>query len=254
VEGAKVKPINPARAAVSGLLSCLWARKGFLGPSEIFEGEDGFLKAYGEGAKPDALVRGLGQEFEILNAYLKLYAACRHAHAPMDAALMILQREKIPLSQIHEIIVETYPAAVRLAGIRRATTPSAGRFSIPFSVALVMKEKSAGADKYSDRTIGDEAIQGLAQKVKLLGSAKWEEVYPVKRGATVTIVDAKGREFAAELDLAKGEPENPASWDEVYEKFRSNAGLLLSPAEVESLGNAIADLENRSIEAIVGMI
>jgi 2-methylcitrate dehydratase PrpD len=148
-EGAKVKSINPARAAMSGLWSCLWARRGFRGPLNIFEGEDGYLKAFTDEAQQDRLVRNLGQEFEILNVYLKLYAACRHAHAPIDAALLLLNKNRINVSEIKEITVETYPAAVRLAGIRHATTPSAGRFSIPFSVALALKEKNAGADKYS---------------------------------------------------------------------------------------------------------
>ena len=37
VEGAKVKPINPARAATSGLLSCILAQRGARGPLGIFE-------------------------------------------------------------------------------------------------------------------------------------------------------------------------------------------------------------------------
>ncbi|MCJ7782621.1 MAG: MmgE/PrpD family protein, partial [Desulfobacterales bacterium] len=45
VEGAKVKPINPARAAMSGFLSCILAQKGAKGPLRIFEGEDGFFQA-----------------------------------------------------------------------------------------------------------------------------------------------------------------------------------------------------------------
>ena len=57
VEGSMVKPMNPARAAASGLLSCILALKGAKGPLEIFEGQDGYLKAFAEGVNQDMLNR-----------------------------------------------------------------------------------------------------------------------------------------------------------------------------------------------------
>jgi 2-methylcitrate dehydratase PrpD len=254
VVGARVKPINPAKAAMSGLFSCIMAQKGYQGPLHIFEGEDGYLKAVCDDVKHDLLFRGLGQEFEILKTYLKLYAACRHAHAPIDAALSAYNNARIDFSQIDRIEVETYPAAVRLAGIQDATTPSAGRFSIPFSVALVLKEQDAGADKYSDDTIHDEVIQGLAKKVKLTPSSKWEDRYPEKRGAKVTITTLDQETFSQEVELAKGEPENPASWDEVYKKFQRNAAQLISQQQVNQLGDSIHHLEDMALEKITRLI
>ena len=252
VEGAMVKPINPAKAAMSGLLSSILAEKGAKGPLHIFEGEDGYLKAVADEVDIDLLTRNLGQEFEILNVYLKLYAACRHAHAPIDAALLAFADSQMDVSAIQEIIVETYPAAVRLAGITHAASPSAGRFSIPFSVALALIKGDAGADKYSEKNIKDETIQRLAAKVRLSVSPKWERLYPQKRGATANIRDRNGRKWSAEVELAKGEPENPASWEEISTKFRSNAKLFIYEKEVEKLGQCVMDLENASIEDLMG--
>ena len=219
VEGAKVKPINPARAATSGLLSCILAQRGARGPLGIFEGEDGYLKAFADEVKSDLLTRGLGQEYEILNVYLKLYAACRHAHAPIDAALESFTNIRIDTSEINEIHIETYPAAIRLAGIKDPTTPSAARFSIPFSVALALIKKDAGADKYTEENVRDQTVRKLAGKVQLSANKSWEQLYPEKRGATVTIITYDGETCSAEVELAKGEPENPASWKEIYKKF-----------------------------------
>ncbi len=254
VEGAKVKPINPARAAQSGLLSAILAQKGAKGPLKIFEGEDGYLKAFTDEVKRDVLTQGLGDKFEICNVYLKLYAACRHAHAPIDAAFDVLKNSQIDPCEIAKIQVETYPAAIRLAGITEVTTPSGARFSIPFSVALALTKKDAGADKYSDENIRDEAIQQLCRKVTLSVSEKWEKLYPDKRGATVRIIDKNNREWSAEVDLAKGEPENPASWEDVYNKFFTNSTMILSKEEAIELGDVIASFENHSIEDFAKLI
>lgn len=254
IEGAKVKPINPAKAAMSGLLSCIMAGKGFSGPKEIFEGEDGFLKAVADGVNKESLTANIGKKLEINNVYLKLYSACRHAHAPIDAVLEIQKREGIEPDEIKAITVETYPAAVRLAGMTEVTSPSAGRFSIPFSVALALIKKDAGATQYTEENIQDRQIQGLAGKVRLLASSKWEQAYPQKRGATVHIVCNDGKELNAEIDLAKGEPENPASWEEIYKKFYTNARLLLSEENVVRLGDTIMDLENQPLQAMVDLV
>lgn len=254
VEGSMVKPLNPARASSAGLLSCILARKGARGPLEIFEGGDGFLKAFADEAKSDLLIHELGRDYEISKVYLKLYSACRHAHAPLDAALEAFRKGEGKIEEIDRIIVETYPAAVRLAGIPHATTPSAGRFSIPFSVALALVKGDAGADKYSEENIKDRTIQDLAGRVELVSSEKWEAVYPQKRGATVTIVKRWGGSASAEVDLAKGEPENPASWDELHQKFYHNASLLLSEEDVKRISRTIMDLEHVSLPELVDLI
>jgi 2-methylcitrate dehydratase PrpD len=254
VEGSMVKPLNPARASNSGLLSCILARKGARGPVQIFEGEDGYLSAFSDDAKRDILTQDLGRDYEISRVYLKLYSACRHAHAPIDAAFEAFRKGEGKVGDIDKIIVETYPAAVRLAGIPRATTPSAGRFSIPFSVALALVKQDAGADKYCEENIRDQAIQNLASKVELVASEKWEAVYPHKRGATVTIVDRKGQSRSADVELAKGEPENPASWDEITRKFFANATRVLSREGAGELADRITHLEEITVEEMVGLL
>jgi len=243
-EGSMVKPITPATAALSGLLSCILAKKGASGPLQIFEGEDGFLNAFADEVKMNILTQNLGLDYEICDVYLKLYSACRHAHAPIDAAFEAFRKSDCKIGEIDKIIVETYPAAVRLAGIPHATTPSAGRFSIPFSVALALVKKGAGADKYSEENIRDEGIQRLSEKVELSVGDKWAKLYPDKRGATVRIMGSQNREWSSEVELAKGEPENPASWDEIYNKFHANATLLISEKNAKKLGDSIMNLEN----------
>ncbi|MCU0594838.1 MAG: MmgE/PrpD family protein [Desulfobacterota bacterium] len=71
-EGSMVKPITPARAAVSGLLSCILARKGARGPLQLFEGEDGYLKAFTDKTKTELLTQELGRDYEVLNVYLRM--------------------------------------------------------------------------------------------------------------------------------------------------------------------------------------
>ena len=251
VEGAKVKPINPAKAAQAGLLSAILAERGARGPRAIFEGEDGYLKAVTDEVKKDLLTRDLGKVYEICNIYIKFHSACRHAHAPIDAAFEALKKMRVDPSEITKIRVETYSVAIRLAGITEVTTPSAARFSIPFSVALALSRRDAGADKYTEENIRDEKIQALSRKVELVVGEKWEKAYPNQRGATVVIRDRNGKEWSAEVPLAKGEPEYPGSLEEILKKFYTNATLLISEKEAKRLGEVILNLENAPLDALM---
>ncbi|MFP3927596.1 MAG: MmgE/PrpD family protein [Desulfobacteraceae bacterium] len=247
-QGARVKPINPAKAAQSGIYAAALAQRGAKGPAEIFEGEDGFFRAFSDQVDSDAAVEGLGKEFEIDNSYLKLYAACRHAHAALDALLEAWPLDGNP-EEIEEILVETYPAAIRLAGIPEPDTASAARFSIQLTLALGIKYRDAGADRYTGENTNDPTLRSLARKVRLVASERWEKLYPHKRGATVTI-NARGKRFSGEVELAKGEPENPASWEEVSSKFMKNCSLALPPDEAEALARTIGELDQVDLAAL----
>ncbi len=249
-EGSMAKPINPARAAMSGLLACFLAKKGAKAPLQIFEGEDGYLKAFAGEDQKNLLVAELGRPYEISTVYLKFYAACRHAHAPIEAALEAVKRSSMDPSKIRSVSVETYPAALRLAGIQEATTPSAGRFSIPFSVAVALIRGTAGAQDFSEETVGNDDIRMMARKVDLCVSEKWAARYPAQRGATVRIVDDEGHEGVGEVELAKGEPETGATWEELIKKFSENANLLLPKEETDHLRDVIINLERYPLEAL----
>ncbi len=254
LEGAKAKPINPGKAAMSGLLSSALAQKGAQGPIDIFEGEDGFLKAVADDVKDELLTRDLGNQFEIGKVYEKVHAACRHTHPSIDAGLQAIRSGNIDPREIRRISIETYSVAIRLSGIPHPTTPSAARFSIPFSVALALMKKDASVDKYSDQNVKDEDIQSLSGKVQLSVSSKWENLYPGRRGATVTIVDARNEAWSAEMELAKGEPETPLSWQEIYDKFSTNATFVLSDRDAQILGDSIMNLENLPLEDLTRLI
>jgi len=68
--------------------------------------------------------------------------------------------------------------------------------------------------------------------------------------ATVRIIDNRHREYSAEVELGKGEPENPASWEEIYQKFYNNVTLLISADDAKRLGDTIMNLESFPLDAL----
>lgn len=250
-DGAMVKPIHPGKAAMAGLLGAVFARNGAKGPASIFEGQKGFLGAMADEVDHDILLKGLGKEFEILGTYFKLHASCRHTHPIIDAALEISKKNSLNPKDIKEIEIETYPVAIQFCGhILHPDTISAAKFSIPFSVAMAISFGDLLMDKFTEENIQDEGIKELASKVKISSGEEWARAYPDQRGASVMIRTYSGWSCSSSIPLAKGEPENPATPEDLMEKFQINSTQVLSQQRSEKLMKMIMNLENFSVSDI----
>jgi 2-methylcitrate dehydratase PrpD len=247
-DGAMVKPIHPGKAAESGVLSAILAQKGARGPVSIFEGQKGFLVAMADKADPGSLLEGLGKRFECLGGYFKLHAACRHIHAIVDAALEICKKNALSAKEIEQIKIGTYPVAIQFCGnIVHPETVSAAKFSIPCSVAMAITFGDLFNDKYVEKNIENEEIKALASRIKASSQEEWARAYPDQRGATVRIKTCSGQSYSQSVGLAKGEPENPATLEDLKEKFRTNAAQVLSPKRTENLMESIMDLDHSRV-------
>jgi len=254
-DGAMVKPIHPGKAAMAGLLAAIFARNGAKGPASIFEGQKGFLGAMADKIDHDALLRGLGEEFEILGTYFKLHAACRHTHPIIDAALEICKENSLGRKDIKGIESETYPVAIQFCGHTvHPDTVSAAKFSIPFSVAMAISFGDLFMDKFTEENIRDDGIRELAARVKVHPGEEWARDYPDKRGASVTIKTFSGQSHSSSVPLAKGERENPATLEDLMEKFRTNSTQVLSKSRSRNLEETVMNLENCSVNDITCLL
>jgi 2-methylcitrate dehydratase PrpD len=243
-----MKPLQPGRAVEGGVLASLLAKEGAQGPELIFEGDKGFLSAFSEVRDTKSLSSGLGDQFAIMSTAFKLYAVCRVTHPSADVALEICKKEGLGSKDIETIEIETFPYALTLCGdIVHPDTPLAAKFSIPYSIAMAISLGDLFVDKFTEENIHNKDINELAGKVKVSVGEEWERSYPDKKGATVTIRTHTGKAYSSSVSLPKGEPENPASLEDLWEKFQSNSTHILSESQSKSLGEAILNLENLTV-------
>jgi 2-methylcitrate dehydratase PrpD len=88
--GGTVKRVHCGWAARCGVAAADLARHGLTGPPTVLEGRFGFLQAFcGDRAHPDAVVRGLGTDWELPRVVFKPYPCNHFTHAGVDAALRL---------------------------------------------------------------------------------------------------------------------------------------------------------------------
>jgi 2-methylcitrate dehydratase PrpD len=252
--GQMIKPLQPGRAAQGGVLACLLAKEGAQGPDLIFEGEKGFFKAFSQVSDMTNVIIGPVDKFEIMSTAFKLYAVCRVIHPSADAVLEICNKEGLGVENIEAIEIATFPYAIKLCGgIVHPDSPFAAKFSIPCCIAMAILFGGISVDKFTDESIHNKDVKALASKVKLSVDEQWASSFPEKKGATVTIRTHSGRFYSSSVPLPKGEPENPATLEELMEKFFANSSQVLSADKSRKLGEHIMGIEKLKVHHLAGL-
>ncbi|UCG06944.1 MAG: MmgE/PrpD family protein [Desulfobacterales bacterium] len=243
--GQMMKPLNAGKAAYNGVLSAMLAHQGADGSQNVVEEKDGFGQAFAGDWDPALMLDNLGNQFSTTECYRKLYPSCRHSHAAIDAALFLNKKEKIVVENIQKIIVTTYPAALKLT--QKENMPAdepAARFNLAFAVSLALVKGRAGLAEFSMESTTDPRIQQLFEKVHFISDPSFESKTDSFRGAELEIIFSNNTAVKHKVLLPKGEPENPATPDDLEEKFKSCIGDFWTAPKTKAVMGAIRDLEH----------
>ena len=216
---SELKPYNLAHAAVGGITAAYCALGGFKGPDDAIGGKRGFLSVMTENPKIQYLSEFDEPYLQIEKIYRKLYAACRHAHSAIEAAISLKNQYQIDSASVSRIVIETYGMAIKGHDHKVIKGIQSAKMSVPFSVALALKTGNAGLKDYNESNLSDGEILRLTSIVDMIEDPEISSWLPNKRAAQVTIVSA-GKSYMCCVEYPKGEPENPMSESEIIEKNR----------------------------------
>lgn len=225
-EGSDLKPFNTAQAALSGLMATLTARAGFSGPVDVLSGPTGFLQLCADSCDVSKITEQHQQGLWVHQAYVKPYAACRHAHPAIEACLRLRTDPLLRFEMIESICINTYGGLAGRHDCRVATTVAAAKMSIPVATAIAFITGRAGIEQFTVEHLSDPGIAELATKVSIVEDPVLTSQVPAKREARVECHTRDGVSRQATVVYPKGEPENPMSDNELFEKFNDLAGYV----------------------------
>ena len=233
------KPYNVANAAVAGVNAALFG-KYFNGAVDVLGDSRGFFRATCDEYHIEKLFE---DGYAIETIYQKLYAACRHCHAPMEAMLELRAKENFALSMLDSIEVRTYDLAIKGHNHTEITGVSSAKQSIPYGVAVACVYKNCGMEAFKTSVIWDEQVSNIVKKVTVVEDKQLTNLVPWKRSAIVTVILKNKTRYSKRVDYPKGEPENPITQDEWNEKFYSLTQSIFK--ENKTGGEIINFIQNR---------
>jgi 2-methylcitrate dehydratase PrpD len=249
-DGTWTKRLHPGWSAHGGIIAALLAREGFRGPATVFEGQHGFYRAFGGANEyPFEKLSELGRLWEIPKLTFKSYPCGSISHPYMDCALNLRRKHAVRADQVVEIVCRTAEGPVHrlwepLEQKRRPPTSYAAKFSLPFSVAVMLSRGKAGLAEFSDEAIRDPEILKLASRVRYELDPGID--YPRHFSGHVKIRLTDGTILEENQPHPRGGLESPLPPEEIEEKFRANARLALSEAQLDLVVESVKRLEQLS--------
>ena len=249
-EGAMVKRLHAGRAAQSGMLAALLAKRGFTGISDVVEASyGGFLSSFSRTPDVGRLLQGLGEDWEAGKVGFKMYPNVTSIHAALDGLRAILVEDHVDASQVADIRVGCgHMTFVHTAWHYRPAGTTAAQMNMYYGLGVMALRRNVSADDYSDAAIGDPDILGFIPRITIAVDPQIEgKGSAFRHAAQVTVMTTDGRTFRREVWHRRGSPENPVSRHEVEEKFAANVSALLgasAAARLRSLASRLDELPN----------
>lgn len=254
LEGATVRDFYPGICCAHGVRAAELAAAGVDGVrAAVTECLLPYTAEAGAAADLPAAAASLGELYYLDSSYVKLHAACRYTHAPLEALAALLDGHDVAPAAVDRIVVETF-ALGTLLDERSPATVLAAKFSTPFALATRLVTGSSGVDAFTAETVADDRIRALAERVEVVEDDAFERrATEGEWGARVTLELEDGRTLDETVRDARGGGDDPVTDEEVIEKFDDLVGATLPADRTARLREALLEVEAApSVDALLG--
>lgn len=236
--GQSCKPINPAKAAQSGIISAKMVSYGVKSFENPLQSKKGWFHAMSDSVDYSMLELQEGK-YAVDECYFKPYPSCRHTHCTIEAAYILRSEYGFSLGYIKAVNVYIYQNAIDIAGqIKVPKNDDDSKFSIHYSLACALKHGSFTLDDLNTSDICADILETI-EKTTLIPDASMENRDKGIRGAKLELVMNDGRRLEKTVLIPKGDPENPFTLDDVTKKLRDCAGDVWSEEKQKAVIESI---------------
>jgi 2-methylcitrate dehydratase PrpD len=235
--GTMCKSFHAGKAASSGLLAGLLARKGFDSSEEILEGKRGFCRIYSSVAQTDLILDQLGERWEITRNGHKPYACGVVLHPTIDA-MIALGTEVSAKDQVAAIELRVNPLAVSITGVADPKTGLKSKFSLTHTAAVSFLDRAAGIAQYTDERARAPDVVAVRDVV----SVRTDESLG-KDQAWAAVLMHNGERYEYRVAHASGTVDNPMSDAAIEDKFLANSVPVIGKDKALRVRDAAWQLE-----------
>jgi 2-methylcitrate dehydratase PrpD len=206
------KPLHAGKTAMDGILAAELAQAGFEGATGVLDAHSPLLRTLLQDPELVLRMAPFDEVWEISRNSFKPYAACQLTHGAIDAARQA--RAQVAGRAIARMRVDVNPLAIKIANIRKASTPTEGRFSMGYCVALGLQGHAVTLQDFLPARLQDSELQELADRLESVGD---ETVSRTAARLHIELED--GSQITEWVEHAFGSIGNPLGWPELETKF-----------------------------------
>ncbi|MEX1147834.1 MAG: hypothetical protein WEB93_05580, partial [Sphingomonadales bacterium] len=117
------------------------------------------------------------------------------------------------------------------------------RFSLPHIVTAAISGESMSVDTFTEEKVRDPRLVSQRGKVRTTVHPEWGDAQMGELN-TVTIRTRDGRIFERECRVARGDPSNPLTRDELVQRYLGFTANSMTGNGAQASADMLSDLEN----------
>jgi len=223
--GTMTKPFHAGRAAESGVVAAELVQLGFTASPIGLEADRGFFRAAGGGYSEDMIAGRLGKPWTLASpgVSIKPHPSGSLTHPGMSVMLDLIHQYDLRPERITRVSVGTNHNMPNALIHHRPRNELQAKFSMEFCMAILLLERKAGLEEFTDAVVNRPDVQAMIQKIDF-GMHPEAEAAGFDKMTTIIEVELDdGTKVRGAADFGKGSPANPMSDDELADKFRGCA-------------------------------
>lgn len=238
-------------ATEAGVAAALLAAENYTGPVEVIEGKEGLYHVlHNVQWSTDELLKGLGQHFLITECGYKAFPTEALTHQPISAALKVKNDHHLEEANIAQVLVKTTTRGADILSDPskyKPTTKETADHSLPYCIAAALVDGQVLPSSFDEEKLKDPRIWSMLGKITVVADPEIDALFPGTKRAVVSITTTGGQIYTAQVDYAKGSPENPMQDEEVIAKFKANAAAVMPASQQERVIAATWELGEKEM-------
>ena len=249
-----LRAVRDAFSAKAAVYGALLAQKGVAARMDApFEGRLGLFKAIAQDRySPDLITDGLGESWESAKLRFKPWPCCGTTHAVLDTLLSLVHEYGVRPEETEDVHLTVNPIHMNVLSPREAKyrphALAAAKFSLPFTVALGLKNRAVTLNMYREEALQNPELLSLADKVtytvREMDSSKPRSFY--NDDHVVVSLRTRRGVFSRETYCSSGSVEKPLDDNQIRAKFfdcMSYSEKGFSAKECQRIFNAVQAFE-----------
>ena len=217
---------------------------------EPFEGPFGlFMACFRNLYDPEVIFDGLGERWECKALRFKAWPCCGTSHGVVDAITSLIRLEDIKPEQVKRVHLYVNKPHLNLLEPRdvkyRPASLAAAKFSLPFAVALSLRDGNVTLNSYKEEALSDPGLLRLMDTVTFEMQPE-DTVIPegsIPDDFIKVDIETNSGVFTARNVISSGSPKKPLSRQQLLDKFRDCMSFGARKSDAEAIISAVDRLD-----------
>ena len=242
------QPFHAGKAANAGIMASFLASNGLEAGDTIFEGQretHSYVSIYSQDPDANQLVDGLGTTYRLKKTGFKFHAAAGGIQPSIDAMLALVRKHGLTAQNVESITVRGNRLETNHFNPAPSTKTGAVQ-SGPYCLARALIDGKVLPRTMEPDMLDDPQVRAVAAKLRIELDPEHDYALmnpPHHVSATVVVQTTDGKVHEETVRIAKGMPDNPASDQDLENKFFDLVTTVIPRSRAEALSAIIWDLD-----------